>query len=134
LRLLTQGFIELPANLRRHLGVAGFALQGLEDHVEIVSGNPLCKELVGNPKYDGIALDAAELNRFEPGLEVLSRQVRLEAAQSLFPQSFHRHQVPKKHAIQRSRPQAIHTSLGRAIQTLFTNLRRRGDRQLVSSQ
>jgi hypothetical protein len=122
LGLLAQSLVELPADSRWHRRFAGFVLQRLENQVEVMRGNPLCEELIGDAEHDRIALDAAKLNRLQPGLEVFRRQVHLEAVQSLFPQSFHRHETPKKGAIQRRHPQAIHTSRGRAILNLVHQL------------
>jgi hypothetical protein len=134
LGLLAERFVELPTNLRRHCRIACCALQGFEDHVEVVRGNPLCKELIRNAQHDRIALDATELNRLQPGFEVLSRQVRLEAAERLFPQLFHRHKTPKKRRNSPSTsPGNPHLVWDERSNRLSTNFRRRGERQLVSS-
>ena len=123
LRLFAERFVELPANLRRDRGVARLALKSVEDHVEVVRRDPLCEELIGDPQHDRIALEASELNRLEPGLEVLRCErcvFRLSRACSHSRSIVTNPQKARTSPL--SSPSCPHSETGRVIQSLFHQL------------
>src|SRR5690606_29979721 len=63
--------------------------QRLEDEVEVVGGDPVGVEAVRDPQHHLPTLDALELDRLEPRLEVLFRQPGSQRRESGIPQVLH---------------------------------------------
>jgi hypothetical protein len=94
LRTFLERLDDDPAHLQRP-GVACTARrrEGLAQHVEVVRAEPLTEETVGDVQRERVALDPAEAQRGEPGLEVLRRQAPAQLVECLVPEVA----VPNRH-------------------------------------